>query len=423
MAPPTAHTLALCITPAHPVPAPPPPPLRGSKFHLEMRFWHQAHWALWGNPELLHNSNGFYLDLLPNATSLARFQGYKGARWLKMLGLANTHNRSAAVDVAWLGTAHDAPPPWAPPGSLLVWESFNKINPVLQWQQPHMVWLADAQRRAVNATRGPAAALALAGELAPLVFATADYLASAPFFNESSGFFELGPPLLGGEEFGNFSVISRPAFETVYFAYALDVANEWRALLGLPEDPGWANVSARMGNLPLDPAQAAPTYSFNSQAACCYVAPKDCPAGRFGGRAQCSPLRGHPMPAGVLGMVNGRRRGDAFGVSVEAANNTIGVMVASWGAGWGWDNPLIALAMARLAWSPAAVVDYLLQPNPDNVYIKTGYNFMGSFAYLPGNGGTLLAVAMMAAGTDTSPAMAFPPEWGAVGEGFAMQYP
>ena len=184
------------------------------KFHLEMRFWHQAHWALWGNPELLHRSTGFFLDLLPNATSLARFQGYKGARWLKMLGLAQTHNASGAVDVAWLGTAVEPAPAWAPPGSLLVWESFNGINPVLQWQQPHMIWLADAQRRAVNASQGAAAAAALMQELAPLVYATADYLASAPFFNETSGFYELGPPLLGGEEFGDFTRISRATFET-----------------------------------------------------------------------------------------------------------------------------------------------------------------------------------------------------------------
>ena len=47
------------------------------------------------------------------------------------------------------------------------------------------------------------------------MFATAEYLASAPFFNETSQFFELGPPLLGGEEFGDFTVISRTTFETV----------------------------------------------------------------------------------------------------------------------------------------------------------------------------------------------------------------
>ena len=302
------------------------------KFHLEMRFWHQAHFPLWGKPELLDRSNGFYFDLLPNATSLARFQGYKGARWLKMLGLANTYNKSAMIDVPWLGTDVQAPPAWAPPGDLLLWESFNKINPILQWNQPHMIWLADVQVRAINASQGAAAAAAAAARLAPLVFATADYLASAPFFNESSGNFELGPPLLGGEEFGDYYVISRPTFETVYFAYALDVANDWRAALGLPAEPAWANVSAQMRNLPLDPAEPAgePKYAFNAAAACCFMPAAACPPGRFGGRAQCSPLSGHPMPAGVLGMVNGRKRGDKYGVDVATANNTIRVMVEKW---------------------------------------------------------------------------------------------
>ena len=48
---------------------------------------------------------------------------------------------------------------------------------------------------------------------------------------------------------------------------------------------------------------------------------------------------------------------------------------------------------------------------------------MGHFAYLPGNGGTLLTVAMMAGGTDPSPANAFPGEWGVASEGFKVPYP
>ena len=43
--------------------------------------------------------------------------------------------------------------------------------------------------------------------------------------------------------------------------------------------------------------------------------------------------------------------------------------------------------------------------------------------YLPGNGGLLLAVAMMAAGSDTSSAGYFPAAWGAVAEGFITPYP
>ena len=118
-----------------------------------------------------------------------------------------------------------------------------------------MIFLADAQRRAVNASSGPVAALAAMQALSPLVFATATYLADVPFFNETSGFYEMGPPLLGGEEYGDFTVISRTTFETVYFAWALDIANDWRVLLGLSPDAQWATVASGMSNIPLDPAE------------------------------------------------------------------------------------------------------------------------------------------------------------------------
>ena len=101
-----------------------------------MRFWHQAHFPLWGNPELLDVSNAFYFDLLPNATSLARFMGWKGARWLKMLGLANPSNKTTSIDVSWLGGDYSAPPDWVSNTTqLLLSESANDINAVLVWNQ------------------------------------------------------------------------------------------------------------------------------------------------------------------------------------------------------------------------------------------------------------------------------------------------
>ena len=229
-----------------------------------------------------------------------------------------------------------APPPFLSP------QAANKINPVLLWNQPHVIWLADAQRRAVNASSGGAAALATATRLAPLVFATADFLADRPFFNESAGGFELAPPLLGAEEMGDFMRIARPTYETVYTALALDLANEWRVLLGLPEDAHWANVSGGLGNLPLDPAESPPAYSFNAAAACCYVPAAQCPPGRFGGRDQCSPQEGHPSPSAVLGMIDGRYHGDKYGVNAATANATVKAITERWawsaGGSWGWDN-------------------------------------------------------------------------------------
>jgi hypothetical protein len=36
------------------------------KFHHEMRWWHQTHFALWQRPELLQRSDGWFVQMLPN---------------------------------------------------------------------------------------------------------------------------------------------------------------------------------------------------------------------------------------------------------------------------------------------------------------------------------------------------------------------
>src|SRR5215470_13116398 len=56
------------------------------KFHLEMHWWHAAHFALWNRAPLLEKSLSWYDRILPAARNLARSQGYSGARWPKMVG-------------------------------------------------------------------------------------------------------------------------------------------------------------------------------------------------------------------------------------------------------------------------------------------------------------------------------------------------
>ena len=95
----------------------------------------------------------------------------------------------------------------------------------------------------------------------------------------------------------------------------------------------------------------------------------------------------------------------------------------NWAATWGWDYPLVALAMARHAWSGEAIADMLLMNVTKNAYGKAGYNFQtdGLAAYLPGNGGLLAAIAMLCGGTDDEqppPPPRFPSGWGVVCEGF-----
>jgi hypothetical protein len=66
---------------------------------------------------------------------------------------------------------------------------------------------------------------------------------------------------------------------------------------------------------------------------------------------------------------------------------------------WGTDYPMMAMTAARLS-KPTEAVDWLLQPATLNQYTPNG--FCAGW-YLPGNGGLLWAVAMMAAGWDGAP--------------------
>ncbi len=76
-----------------------------------------------------------------------------------------------------------------------------------------------------------------------------------------------------------------------------------------------------------------------------------------------------------------------------------------WQTAWGWDFPMAAMTAARLGETTLAV-DLLLMETAKNTYLPNGHNYQRSdlMAYLPGNGGLLTAVAMMACGWQDAPA-------------------
>jgi hypothetical protein len=404
---------------------------------------------------VLARSDSFYEDYAANASSVAAAQGYAGARWPKMV--AAVGNRSAGgVDAPWVGLAF-APLPGAVHGGnatglapLLAWESSSGVGPLLVWQQGHSVHLAEAQRRASAAAGGAPAARALMSRLAPAVFATADFLASFPV-PDGAGVYHLPPPLYGGEETGDPRAISDPAFELVQINSALDTAAAWRAALGLPPAPAWDAVRGRLAAPPLDPATASPPLYANNAACACLYARGACAHPRAG----CpSPLGSHPMTAGLVGMLNGFAGdgGRRYGLDAASVNATTAAVFANWSWGdaraspdvWGWDAPLLALSVARLGWAAESAVSALLLPFNKNLYNAQGANQgMGNnTVYFPGNGGTLLAVAGLAAGFDggapgaqliaggpgavaSSPRapLGFPTAWAAVVEGFNVPLP
>ena len=103
---------------------------------------------------------------------------------------------------------------------------------------------------------------------------------------------------------------------------------------------------------------------------------------------------------GALGMLPGD------GVDAPTMRRTFDWIWAhwSWPDTWGWDYPLVAMSAARLG-QPGRAVDALLLDTPKNTWRPNGHNHQrpGLTIYLPGNGGLLAAIAMMAAGWDGAP--------------------
>jgi hypothetical protein len=104
----------------------------------------------------------------------------------------------------------------------------------------------------------------------------------------------------------------------------------------------------------------------------------------------------HPDPIGIYGMLP-----PVQGVDPRIARNTVRKVWENWNWNrtWGWDFAWLAMAAARTN-QPQIAVDALLKDAKPNTYPENG---ICDGWYLPGNGGLLYAVAMMAAGWDGAP--------------------
>ncbi|HTP32335.1 MAG TPA: hypothetical protein VMJ75_09185 [Candidatus Acidoferrales bacterium] len=180
------------------------------KFHLEMHFWHAAHFAHWGRGDLLERSLGWYNRILPSAREKARSQGYKGARWPKMTDPSGT----------------DSPSP---------------IGPLLIWQQPHPIVLCELT---VGRT-------ARAAQFRDLVFDTAEFMADFAHFDAKTGRYILGPPVIPAQENHPPRETWNPAFELEYWDYALELAQQWRLRAGLAREAKWDDVRSKLSALPV----------------------------------------------------------------------------------------------------------------------------------------------------------------------------
>lgn len=313
------------------------------KFHLEMIWWHQSHFPLWGHPELLERTLGWYHRAEPVARQIAQRQGFEGIRWMKM-------------------TDPDA------------MEAPSKVGSFLIWQQPHLIHLAELVYRATNDE-------AVLKKYYDLIQKTAEFMYSFATYDSINDRYIL-KGIIAAQETLRASENVNPPMELSSWHYGLSTAQLWRERMGEPRVAEWDTLLAKLSPLAKD--AEGKLYLASEDATDSYTNI------RF--------ISDHPAVTGALGMYPESRLLDK-----ETMNNTIDKIfeVWNWDETWGWDYPMIAMCAARVG-EPEKAVDALLMKNRTNTCLVSGHNYQDKRLrlYLPGNGGLLTAIAVMCAGWD-----------------------
>ncbi|MBO5427313.1 MAG: hypothetical protein J5996_02665 [Prevotella sp.] len=334
------------------------------KFHLEMIWWHQAQFALWGRPEMLDRTLGWYRTAMPKAREIARRQGFDGIRWMKMTD----------------PSAIEAP---------------SKVGSFLVWQQPHIIYLAELiYRNSEDKER-------VLNEYGDMVQQTAEFMYSFATPDSVNNRYLL-KGLIPAQETLKAGETVNPPFELSYWHYAMQVAQQWRERRGMKRDMAWEDMTARLSPLAYDDSHL---YLAAESATDTY--------------RDILLTSDHMAVLGAVGILPVSRL-----VNEEYMRNTLDWVLArwNWDKTWGWDYPMTAMNAVRLG-KPEKAVDALLMDKRTNTYLVNGHNYQDKRLriYLPGNGGLLTAVALMCAGWDgcTRPTPGFPKDgkWDVVWEG------
>jgi hypothetical protein len=276
------------------------------------------------------------------AEATARLQGYDGVRWPKM---ADPSGR-------------DSP---------------SSVGVFLIWQQPHPIYYAELCYRAHKDRE-------TLERYRQIVFETAEFMASYPVWDADGQRCVLGPALIPAQEsYGSTKARNlNPTFELAYWHWALGTAQAWRQRLGMEREPKWDRV---IQGLPKPHIREGVYTGIETPPYTIY--------------------RDHPSMVAALGFVPPTPLVDA-----DTMRRTYDHVLENWDwpSTWGWDYPMLAMTAARLG-QPAKAVDALFVDSPKNRYLANGHNYQSLRLplYLPGNGGLLTAVAMMAGGWDGCP--------------------
>lgn len=312
------------------------------KFHLEMIWWHQAWQALWGHPELLNRTLGWYETVEPVAREIAKRQGFDGVRWMKMTD----------------------------PSGL---EAPSKVGSFLIWQQPHYIYLAELVYRADPSPE-------VIQKYNRLVQETAEFMYSFATYDELEGRFVLKGAIPAQETLRAAETVNSP-FELSYWHFAMETAQKWRERAGEKRNLQWDEMIDKLSPLAYNEDQL---YLAAETATDTY---KDI---RF--------TSDHMAVLGSVGILPMNKL-----IREDYMKNTLHWIWDNWNWGktWGWDYPMTAMNAARLG-EPEKAVGALLMDKRTNTYLVNGHNYQDGRlrVYLPGNGGLLTAVALMCAGWD-----------------------
>ncbi|MDE5624247.1 MAG: hypothetical protein K2I62_06540 [Alistipes sp.] len=311
------------------------------KFHLEMIWWHQAQFALWGRRQLLARTLDWYPSVEPVAREIARRQGFEGLRWMKMTDPSGT-------------------------------EAPSKVGSFLIWQQPHYIYLAELVYRADPSEE-------TLKKYYELVQKTAQFMVSFAEYDGLGNRYILRGAIPAQETLRAAETVN-PPFELSYWHFALSTAQKWRERMGEGRNLQWDEVIDKLSPL----AAKEGLYLAAETAEDTY---KDI---RF--------TSDHMAVLGALGVLP-----QCPLVRKDFMHNTFDWIFDhwNWGRTWGWDYPMTAMNAVRLG-EPRKAVDALLMDKRTNTYLVNGHNYQDTRlrCYLPGNGGLLTAVALMCAGWD-----------------------
>jgi hypothetical protein len=311
--------------------------------HMEMLWWHSAHYALWGRAGLMEKSMQWYFMAFNGAQAIAKRQGYKGVRWQKM-----TDNDGG--------------------------ESPSNIGSFLIWQQPNIIYEAELLYRDKPSQR-------LLQKYRKLIFATADFMASFARFNTITKHYDLGKGIIPAQESYNPEETFNPPYELAYWKWALEIAQRWRLRSGLAPDKDWQIVIDKIAPLAIKNSVYKGAESVEDSYSATSKFTTDHPAVLMALAT---------LPAnGVVDTAIMHRTFD----TVKKAWH--------WQNTWGWDFPMVAMAATRLN-QPQEAIDALFKDVTTNTWLVNGHNYQNNTLtiYLPGNGSLLSAIALMCAGYD-----------------------